>query len=170
MCLGLMMSRVGVLAVAAAATLALMAMSTPSQAVVVSAEFLSTNDCAGYFNPPGEHGFDSCTIFINGDGEAIKLSPVIAKTDSSGAVTDINSAYPSVDGSEFDVVVTDAQHGTFEYTPGVDDPSVKYWVVKAGDQFLLSWIVASETATCKASNTGSANYNLACLSAAQAGL
>ncbi len=143
------------------------AASTPSRAVVVSAEFLSDNDCAGYFELG--HGFSSCAIFNNDDtGQVIELSPVIAKTDDTGAIVATNAGYPSIDGSEFDVVVTDTHHGTFEYTPSPDDPGVKYWVVKAGDQFLLNWIVETESATCQASNTGLDNFNLACLQLAQA--
>jgi len=125
---------------AVAAVLGLAAMQANS--ATVSRAFAG-NDCSGYFG----QGFESCTIFVNDEGETIELSPVIAKFESDEGLVldDLNTAlYPSVDGSEFSFSNTSAGNdsGDWAYAPGVDDPGVRYWATKSGDGFLLTWEVA----------------------------
>ena len=116
------------------------------------------SDCSGYFGT----GFGSCQIFVNEDNQRIEISPVIAKYDYEGesVTTEINSAlYPSITGSEISVNL-EAQ--TWEYTPGTDDPGIRYWAAKGGNYFNLFWYVDDAD---QASCAGNA-YNLACLESA----
>jgi hypothetical protein len=132
------------------------------------------NDCAGYFGP----NFEACTIFVNDNGDEIELSPVIAKydwdDDGSGnhVVTDIetNPLFPTIDGTEYSFSGYDetdeAKTGTWTYTPNdFDDPGTKYWAVKDGGGFVLSWQVSDANAlgVCNGPDT----YILNCLGAAE---
>lgn len=111
-----------------------------ANAATVSREF-SGNDCSGYFGT----GFDSCAVFVFSDDKKIELSPVIAKFNEGFSLSDANGTlFPSVDGTEFNFSNTSSGNktGTWDYTPGVDDPAVRYWSAKAGPKFLLFWEVA----------------------------
>ena len=152
--------------------LAIVMSAGKSQAAVVQALFDGT-DCTGFF---GGGSAGACTIFIGEDENRIELSPVIAKFDNEDnfglGLAELNTAqFPSIDGSEFSVTGQGLTVGTFTYNPeaGVD-PNLNYWVVKAGSQFLLSWIVnaGNLTATCVEGipDAPATNYNLACLQSA----
>ena len=69
-------------------------------------------------------GFENCAV--NG-------SPIIVKYEFDDDELDnieINtSAYPTIDGFEFDGTVGSV--GEWEYTQGAGDPDVRYWVAKA---------------------------------------
>jgi hypothetical protein len=109
------------------------------------------NDCSGFFGS----SFGSCAV--NG-------SPVIFKYDPKDG-NSINAIFPTVDGDEFGVA--DSATGTWNYTAGTGDPSVRYWVAKAGAGFNLFYVVpdgALDT-TCNAS--ASAGLSAECLNAAQ---
>jgi hypothetical protein len=154
----------------------------PAQAVLVSAgTFNDPNDCAGYFNgyPDSGTGFNACQIFVTQNNETYLLSPVIAKFDTTNDVlpataTDKNTAsYPSVAGDEwsFSNVATNSSTGTWTYTPGTNDPGIKYWVAKAGNDFVVFWEVDQSVITAGTCVNGTVNYtqtnfNLACLQAA----
>lgn len=104
----------------AAAGAALFALSLPAGATLVSLNFPdAATECGG------ENGlFDPCAI----DG-----SPRIAKYDAGQGWT-INSAFPSIDGSEFSL--SNAIGGlplVWSYTPGADDPVIRFWVIKQGN-------------------------------------
>jgi hypothetical protein len=123
--------------------------------ILVTRDF-SGNDCVGTFNLGA--GFETCDV-----GGALdppqSVSPVIAK----GITTwQINSAYPTIDGSEFSIVGAGSS-GTWTYTPGPGDPAIRYWVAKGGDEFRLHWMV--EDATVGTTCDGDP-YNLACLNLA----
>ncbi|MBT8440835.1 MAG: VPLPA-CTERM sorting domain-containing protein, partial [Gammaproteobacteria bacterium] len=78
--------------------------------------------------------------------------------------------YPSVDGSEFTVTNTGSVYetGTWSYSPGTDDPGVRYWAAKASNGFNLFWEVdAALTASGAACDSAGDVYNLDCLNAAQ---
>ncbi len=85
------------------------------------------NDCSGVFG----QGFENCEI--NG-------SPIIAKYDNEDGSVEINSIFPSVDGSEFTFDGTST--GSWSYTQGADDPDVRYWVAVGGPNFRLHYMVA----------------------------
>ncbi len=93
------------------------------------------NDCPGEFETG--QGFESCEV--NG-------SPVIAKYNADGTVDDINEDdFPSIDGSEFTLLPDDGSAGSWTYTQGQDDPQVRYWSAKGGNQgFNLFYYVPDE--------------------------
>jgi len=141
-------------------------LSVPTtQAATVSKSF-SGNDCSGYFG----QGFDSCTIFVDSEGTDIELSPVIAKFGGDLTLSETNDElFASVDGSEFGFSELGDENstGTWTYTPGTNDPGVRYWATKAANGFILSWEV-DETAistggVCDVSDV----FTLNCLDAAQ---
>lgn len=138
------------------------ALAVPASAGLITRAF-SGSDCAGYFGT----GFGSCQIFIDDGGQRIEISPVIAKYDMNGdgsavASTELNTAaFPSIDGSE--ISFNPASSGTWSYTPGTDDPGIRFWAAKASNNFNLFWYVEDgKEAAC----AGDA-YNLACLNLAQ---
>ena len=123
------------------------------------------NDCSGYFGT----GFDSCTIFVNDNGERIELSPVIAKFGGDLTLSETNETlFPSVDGSEFSFSNTTADNktGDWDYTAGIDDPGVRYWATKAGGNFLLHWEVDDAEIASGGACDVSDVYTLDCLAAA----
>jgi hypothetical protein len=90
------------------------------------------NDCSGVFG----QGFNNCAV--NG-------SPIIAKfTPGEGA--EINSgAFPSVSGSEWSFDSSGGLGtGSWTYNPGADDPAIRYWVAKAGNEFNLFYYTPNE--------------------------
>jgi hypothetical protein len=129
------------------------------------------NDCAGFFNPSRAKGFEACTIFVTQEGQNILISPVIAKYDTvkSGlptTTTEINDKkFPSIDGTEFifSSLSPESKSGTWTYTPGVNDPGVRYWAAKAEKSFRLFWEVP-DTTLCNSSNP----FTLGCLNEALA--
>jgi len=114
----------------AAAGAALLALSVPAHAVLVSYTFEATNDC-GSQHP----AFPACTI----DG-----SPRIAKfdqTDTGGSFTFNGTDFPTIDGSEFWFSNTDGSIPlSWTYTPGAGDPLIRFWVIKQGnDAVVVHW-------------------------------
>jgi hypothetical protein len=134
---------------------------------LVITETFSGNDCAGFFGS----GFDSCTIFINEAGQKIELSPVIAKFNQDLLLEEANNTvFPSIDGSEwtFNNTGTDNSTGDWAYTPGLDDPGIRYWAEKSANQFTLFWDVDQaliDNGNCSTDSIDN-NYTLTCLSAA----
>lgn len=143
------------------------------------------NDCSGFFNTGS--GFSSCNISTasesGGDISIDELfSPVIIKFDESHIANpgpaapsdfeDRNSAYPTVSGSEFEFEITNNSDsksgGTWEYTPGDDDPAIKYWVAKGGGGsdvgFVVHWWIDDDPAVCSGTDGG---WNADCLGLAQ---
>lgn len=104
----------------------LLATAVASGAVVF--ENINGIDCSGVFG----QGFDNCTV----DG-----SPSIIKfVGALDAVDDSNSAFPTIDGTEFTFsgLGTDNSTGTWTYTPNdPEDPAIRFWVAKAGNGFNL---------------------------------
>lgn len=138
------------------------ALALPASAGLITRAF-SGNDCAGYFG----QSFDACQIFIDANDQRIEISPVIAKYEMNEAGTavtgtEINSAFSSFSGSE--VTFTPGSSGTWNYTPGTDDPGIRYWAAKAGNDFNLFWYVDDADAAACAGDA----YNLTCLNLAQA--
>jgi hypothetical protein len=88
------------------------------------------NDCSGYFG----RGFPNCRV-----GPA-PGSPSIIKFGEDLEVSEISVNYPSIDGEDefsFSGLGTDNASGTWDYTPGTDDPEIRYWSAKAGPGFNL---------------------------------
>jgi hypothetical protein len=134
-----------------------------AQSALISVDFVDVvNDCPTYF---GDGDFSSCNI----EG----LSPVIAKFEyENGGFTispeDINTLYPSIDGSEFtlmpDLNSDEANTGSWLYSPDdPTDPGVRFWVAKSSTDFRLFW----EVSTTDASGVCTTNpYTIDCLDAA----
>lgn len=126
---------------------------------------LDGNDCSGYFGT----GFESCEIFQAADGTSVQMSPVIAKLDAEDPDdNEFNTdEFPTIseDASEFAGTDLSGSSGTWSYTPGAGDPAIRFWAAKGGPDFKLFWGVDSSetTATCNDTNTGSVNFNVACL-------
>jgi len=144
-----------------------------AHADLVQALFDGPTDCGG----GGQFGsnFATCSIFINDNGQTIQLSPVIAKFDNEDnfglGEAELNTGlYPSISGTEFNVDGQDSASGTWTYTPGENDPGVRYWAVISGTSVLLHWIVNDATALtfCTGGSTNNVNYNLDCLQGAEA--
>lgn len=144
-----------------------------SAANLVVSKIFSGNDCAGYFGK----SFEACNVFINSNGTKIELSPVIAKFETVGkqqtlvgAKLETNkSLYPSVDGTEWtftNVHSDQSKTGTWTYTPGTNDPGIKYWATKAGNNFKLFWEVEKSAVASGGACSGADKYTLACLQAA----
>jgi hypothetical protein len=137
---------------------------TAANAAIVSVDF-SGNDCAGVFNPPGTHGFNACNIWLGSDDEITTFAPVIAKIGGAG-YAEVNSAFDSVDGSEFSITEATGT-GAWSYTPGNDDPVVQFWTAKGGHGFTLFWDIDDADFL---SNGGSCDadqlFSVACLAAA----
>ena len=106
--------------------------ATAASTVMVSG--LGNNDCSGYFGT----GFDNCQIF-----DGVQISPVIIGFDNNLNPGEINSAFPSITGSEwtFSNLGSGNSTGDWSYTPGANDPGVRYWVAKATNDFNLFWTV-----------------------------
>ena len=128
---------------------------------------ISGNDCSGVFG----QGFANCEVTHLPTGET--FSPVIAKFDGedpTGASIEINDGlYPSVDGSEWSFSNVSGNGGTGEwnYTQGAGDPSIKYWVTKAANNFNLFWMVDDTDAQAGGvCDPASDQYTVDCLAAA----
>ena len=139
-----------------AAALATGLFALPASAGLISQTFAG-NDCSGYFGK-GE----ACQIFVNDDtGERIEISPIIVKYEPDGSVDELNSDYASFTGDEIDF--TGNATGNWSYTPGADDPGIRYWSVKAGPEFNLFWYVDDANDNICSGNP----YTLACLGLAE---
>ncbi len=116
------------------------------------------NDCAGLFG--GKKG-TVCDVGNYLD-PATPVSPWIAKYDTDDDDWEVNPAYDSITGSEF-TINGGGGSGTWSYVPGAEDPGVRFWVAKGGNQgFKLHWMVESSTVG-TACDTA---YTLSCLNLA----
>ena len=148
-----------------------------ASAAVLNTLSRSGNDCSGFYGGTGgSGGFDACNISLNGgtvdpeDG----LSPVIAKwgsldwvdndstLDGSNTESDVNntvfnapngSGGFALDGSEFSIIENVDGDGepdgtwTWNYTPGTNDPVIKYWSHKQANGFDLYWMTLNPCTT-----------------------
>lgn len=145
--------------------LILLCFASAAQSAVIQRDF-SGNDCSGFFGT----GFDSCTIFVNDAGVDIELSPVIAKYNGDLTLSETNgTVFPSVDGTEFGFSNTTGGNktGTWDYTPVGDDPGVRYWATKAGNNFTLFWEVDDAAILAGGACDVADFYTLSCLDSAQ---
>ncbi len=131
--------------------------AVPASAGLIS-HTLDGNECAA-----GAGGFGTCVLTVDNDsGEPIPLSPVIAKYEPNGTLDDVNEDYESFSGDE--ITFDGNESGSWQYTPGPDDPAIRYWAAKAGNGYNLFWYVDdADVATC----SGNA-YTLACMELAEA--
>ena len=128
---------------------------------------IAGNDCSGVFGI----GFENCQIIDLGSGGQVQISPVIAKFDAGvvgaggGAASDLNSQFSTITGNEWSFGGGAGTSGSWTYTPDdPQDPGIRYWAAKGGNQFNLMFIVPdAQMATCSAGN----ELTLACLSLAQ---
>lgn len=115
------------------AVAALTAFSSFAGAAVLL-DTIAGNDCAGVFGQP----FADCKIPAQYDPDQ---SPIIIKFDfnDQGVVTnlEINSLFPTIDGSEFSFLITGPGTGTWTYTAGAGDPLIEFFVAKGGPNFNL---------------------------------
>ena len=123
-------------------TIFLLGLAQVSSAAIVTSNYLG-NDCSGYFGT----AFDSCQIFAE-DGQQTEISPVIAGFNAELVFAEVNSAFSSIDGSEwlFSNIVYKEENGLptneiigldWEYTAGDNDPGIRYWAAKAQNSFDL---------------------------------
>ena len=125
---GLQMKTNNSLTLAATVLAGLLTWATPASAAVQVIFFDGASDCSGVFG----QGFDNC---------AFNDSPIIIKFESLVDV-EVNSLFPTIDGSEFAFFPDDPDFasGTWVYTPNdPEDPLIRYWVAKAGNGFNLFW-------------------------------
>ena len=100
------------------------------------------NDCSGVFGTGA-----ACDV---GGPLGLDISPIVSKynTGEGGGWT-LYENYPSIDGSEFDgsdFLSSDETPGTWVYNPGEDDPAIRYWTGKGGNEgFTLYWYVEGTT-------------------------
>lgn len=104
----------------------------------------NANDCSGFFGS----GFQNCDIGHPFDKE---ISKIIAKIEYNGRNQSSRqtntSHFPTVTGSEFTINFNGNRpnstgSGTWSYNPGENDPGVRFWVAKGGDEgFTLFWNV-----------------------------
>jgi len=101
------------------------------------------NDCSGAFG----QGLENCKIPAFYDGDQ---SPIIIKFNTfeddgvafptpPDPLIEINSIFASITGEEFKFDCNDPAclTGKWEYTPGVDDPVISFYVAKGGPNFNL---------------------------------
>lgn len=143
--------------------------SLPASAIMISPSLKQVthtfdgNDCSGYFGS----GFSSCQIFFGDNNDRIEISPVIAKYDiedkgTADDETEFNTdKFPSFDGTE---IKYDLKDQDWTYTPGENDPGIRYVAAKGGDYFNLLWYVDADTVGSTCDNP----FSLACLNLAQA--
>ena|SRR5690606_15264733 len=120
----------------------------PNEISFYFAKIDGKNDCAGYFNANGRNGFENCTA---------GGSPVIAKWDAEKDKWEINSIFPSVTGDEFTiegVTIEGDKIGEWFYSPGADDPAVRYWVAKGGNSFNIFWFGTSDPSSAQPVTSG----------------
>lgn len=151
--------------------------TTSTYAVTIMATDFNDNDCAGFFNPPGETGFDSCQVFFDPrstdpNAERVLISPVIGKFDGSSGVFESNTTdFPSITGVEWtfdgvNPVPGSGASGNWVYTPNdITDPGIRFVAAKAGRDFILFWEIAAPTPTCDTSGPQTA-FTLDCLNLA----
>jgi hypothetical protein len=158
-------------ALALAVALAFIVASAPSQATLITVTFPTgfdgmgnTNDCSGVFG----NFDDPCDVGLALD-PATMISPIIAKYDVDEDLWEINTGFDSIDGSEWTLGDTNAGSGeSWSYDPMGDDPAIRYWVAKGGNNgFNLFWVVPDGTMSCDGPALED-KYNLECLNAAVA--
>jgi hypothetical protein len=112
---------------------------------------IAGNDCSGVFG----QGFDNCKIPLTYDENQ---SPIIIKFNTfeddgvafptpPDPLIQINSIFPSITGDEFKFFCDDlgCLTGRWEYTPGVDDPVISFYVAKGGPNFNLFNVAGNVT-------------------------
>ena len=158
---GFMISRTLRVVVGVAA--ALMISSAASATPIHIAVTFSGNDCNGVFGNPSGGGQSGviCDVGTALTTSDTTVSPWIIKFNANGSFAESNTTnFPSITGSEFTFNTTT---GAWTYTPGLNDPVIRFWVNKAGDGFTLNWFVEGTTVgtTCN-----SPAYNYDCLNLA----
>lgn len=136
-------------------------LSLPASAALIlqSHTFEGENDCSGYFGS----GFGSCQIFAD-DNKDVLLSPVIAKYgfgDDAEEDEFNTDKFPSFDGNE---ISFDLNAQTWAYTPGENDPGIRYVAAKGSNAFNLFWYV--DDATVGTACDGSSSFTFDCLNLA----
>jgi hypothetical protein len=124
------MRMLGKFGMVAAVALSSVMWASGASAATLQYATLSGNDCSGVFG----QGFENCEAYG---------SPIVIKFNADGSVSEVNSAFTTIDGSEFDFnpnLSGGLTSGTFAYTPNdADDPAIKYWVVVGGSFFNIFW-------------------------------
>jgi len=153
--------------------------AAPSSAGLLVKQF-DGNDCMNAGNKNGNdtvysspNGFSNCGIWAGGE----LVSPVIAKYEFNGddnggldmGDIETGSAYPDFDTSLIKVnfdLGPGFDSGTWSYNQGADDPGIRFWVAKGGNQgFNLFWMIdEADNAKCDESDE---LVSFACLDAAQ---
>lgn len=112
------------LKVALATLIAIGTSATSSEAAYIAT--IDGNDCSGVFG----QGFANCRVPAQYDPNE---TPIIAKYDAEAGTWEINTAlFPSVTGAEWVITAS-----TWTYTPGANDPMIRFFVAKGGPNFNL---------------------------------
>jgi hypothetical protein len=97
-------------------------------------------DCPGVFGS----SFPTCVAFG---------SPIVAKFDvAATALAFLDPAlntgtYPTIEESDFTLTIPSNTGGTFVYNPDdAEDPAIRFWTTKAGNDFYLWWLTAVDAA------------------------
>jgi hypothetical protein len=150
--------------------------TSASAAVLVTANLGTggANDCTGLFGNAGGDNPDTICDVGHALSPSANVSPIIAKYDVDEGKDEgkwyTNSAFSSITGGDEFTFINNGgnpETGTWTYTPGDDDPAVRYWVAKGGNAgFLLHWMV-DQTALEVGGACAGVKYTLACLNQAQ---
>jgi hypothetical protein len=117
----------------AAGAMAIAAMSAaPALSQTATSQFTFTgNTCGGAGGINNCYATTSGTV-VQGDPGTAGSSPLIARFDAnesgSIATTEVSTLFPSVTGTEFNIMYTGGATNslTFGYTPGPNDPAIHY--------------------------------------------
>jgi len=140
----------------------------------------TSNDCGNnkYFDDPNGdiNGFSNCRIFVANGNELAYLSDVIIKfggnDDNFDSSHEISSNYTdSIHPNDFSLTFDDNTNtsGSWVYNNNVFKyPDIRFWTAKAGNDFLLFWMVNSAAIpdSCMAGSNNS-NLSYACMSLAE---
>lgn len=134
------------LAAVAGVGMTVVGMETASALSLITVSY-SGNDCSGVFGR-----FAEC--YVSPPNSSVRLSPIIAKFNVGETTPAINtSMFPTVTGQEWSFspnnsngFPTGVATGSWTYNPGPKDPTIRYWVAKAGNAFNLFFYV-NPTAT-----------------------
>ena len=118
-----------------------------AQAVVVSFDIESNNDCVGYYSVGGNN-FEDCAVFAEDDSTQTSISSIVAKWDTEikddlGNIIEcdpdestcwsLSSLYNS-EFDDFDINESTESSGSWSYD-GTD--GIKYWIAKTGKVFTV---------------------------------
>ena len=110
-----------------------------ASATIISFSISGANDCVGYYSEGGS-GFENCAVFAEDDPNKVSISSIISKFQANSSTGEHSSLFGSGD-SDYDI---DFGNENWSYT-GPD--GIKYWVIKAGDGFIVFYDTSDGSCT-----------------------